>query len=114
MEVLVLEWIGWFSLIILLCYSSYPSKVKTLENKVKKLEFKLRGDNYKMSKIINELKGKRCNIETDEIIINETFNCTILDTDDEWIKFTYTDKKNNLITKILRIEEINSIELMNE
>jgi len=113
MEVHILEWMGWFAFTIILCYASYPGRVKKLEDKVKKLEIKQKGDK-KMSKIINELVGKQCKIKTEDEIINENFNCTVLDTDDEWIKFTYTDKKNNIMTKILRIEAIDSIDLKNE
>jgi len=107
---------GWFAFIIMLCYSSYPGKVNMLECKVKKMERKQRGDNY-MSKLINELVGKTCKIQTngDSIFdINTDVNCTVLDTDDEWIKFTYTDKKNNFKTKILRIDFIENIELNDE
>ena len=33
-----MEWVGFIALMILICYSSYPDKVKRLEAKVKKLE----------------------------------------------------------------------------
>lgn len=112
MEVYILEWMGWFVFIIILCYAAYPGKVKKLESKVKKLQIKQNGDK-KMSKIISDLIGKQCKIEAEDLILNENFNCTVLDSDDEWIKFTYTDKKNNIMTKILRIDAINSIELKN-
>ena len=35
-----MEWVGFIALMILICYSSYPDKVKRLEVKVKKLERK--------------------------------------------------------------------------
>lgn len=113
MEVHILEWMGWFVFIIVLCYASYPGRVRKLESKVKKLQIKEKGDKS-MSKIINELVGKRCKIETEELVINDNFNCTVLECDDEWIKISYTDKKNNVITKILRIDNIDSIELKSE
>ena len=34
------------------------------------------------------------------------------DTDDEWMKVRFTDKKNNQITKLLRIENIDEIEIL--
>ena len=34
-----------------------------------------------------------------------------LDADDEWMKICYTDKKNKQVTKLLRIEAIDEIEI---
>ncbi len=33
-----MEWLGVFAFIMIMCYSSYPDKVKKLEAKVNKLE----------------------------------------------------------------------------
>ena len=113
---ILLEWIGWFSLIIILCYSSYPAKVKKLEKKVKILERNNKGD-FQMSKIISSLVGERCRIRTDEAL---SFNgsidivANVLDVDDEWIKFSFVDKKGATKVKILRIEAIDNIELVSE
>ena len=52
-----MEWFGIVALLLLLCYSAYPGKVKRLEMKVKRLEKKQRGVAY-MSKLINDLVGK--------------------------------------------------------
>ncbi|WP_461811283.1 arsenate reductase family protein [Faecalimonas sp.] len=49
-----MEWVGFIALALVLCYSSYPSKVNHLEAIVKRLERKQRGENA-MSKLINEL-----------------------------------------------------------
>ena len=110
-----LEWIGWFSLIIILCYSSYPDKVKKLEKKVKQLERNEKGD-FKMSKIISSLVGERCRIKTEEAFFNGAMDviANILDVDDEWIKISFTDKKGINKIKILRIESIDNIELISE
>lgn len=111
--VIVLDIIGWFCLMILLCYSSYPGKVKKLESKVKKLERKL-GGGSRMSNIIKSLIGNHCIIRTEDALIfsgNIELNCTVLDADDEWIKITFKDKKGMEKTKILRIDSIDSIEL---
>lgn len=112
-----MEWVGWFALIIVLCYSSYPGKVKKLERQVKRLKRRQEGDNN-MSKMINELIGKKCIIKTTDdaisLVGSDAIDCTVLDADDEWVKITYTDKKNNIRTKILRIEVIDNVELINE
>ena len=38
-------------------------------------------------------------------------SCMILDADDEWMKISYIDKKDKQITKLLRIEAIDEIEI---
>ena len=111
-----MEWVGWMCLIILLCYSSYPNKVKKLESKVTKLERKQKGESQ-MSKIITGLIGETCKIKTEEALFfadNTEVECKVIDADDEWIKFTYCDKKQNMKTKILRIDSIENIELITE
>ncbi|MDV4150062.1 hypothetical protein R0131_04350 [Clostridium sp. AL.422] len=111
-----MEWIGWISLIIILCYSSYPDKVKKLEKKVKLLERNEKGD-FEMSKIISSLVGEKCKIKCNETL---SFNgsldvvANVLDVDDEWIKISYVDKKGISKVKIVRIEVIDNIELISE
>lgn len=109
-----MEWAGWIALMILLFYSSYPKRVKRLERKVKKWRKQQGGST--MSKIIHDLIGKRCKIQTEEGLLagNGDFVCTVLEVDDEWIKYTYTEKKGNIKTKILRIDAIEKVELIAE
>lgn len=78
------------------------SKIRRLKRKLKKYE---KGVDD-MSKIINELVGKRCRLE----VYGEI---TVLDADDEWLKFEYTDKKGNKCVKIQRIDELTEIDLLN-
>lgn len=40
--------------------------------------------------------------------------CAVPDADDEWLKLTYADGKNSGKTKILRIDSIDNIELIDE
>ena len=103
------------SLIIILCYSSYPDKVKKLEKKVKLLERNENGD-LPMSKIILGLVGKKCKIQMEEkfLGIGTESIVDVLDTDDEWIKISFVDKKGNTRVQILRIETIKNIELVSE
>lgn len=110
-----MEYFGVFAFILVLAYSSYPGKVKQLEAKLKKLERKLKGENV-MSKLINELVGKECKIKSDDVLLlvgSDEMKCLVLDCDDEWIKVQYTDKKQNVITKLLRIENVDEVELLN-
>lgn len=111
-----MEMIGWLALVLILCYSAYPGRVRRLERKFKKIERRQEGD-VEMSKIINELIGKNCKIKAEDAFkLNGVtdVSCTVLDADDEWIKFTYTDKKGAFKTQILRIDSIDSVELLNE
>ena len=104
---------GFFSFMIILCYSSYPGKVKRLEKKVKKLQLKEKGEN-KMSKIISELVGKKCVITTTDalqFVGDSKVKCDVLDVDDEWIKISYTEKKGNTKVKIIRIDAIDGVEV---
>lgn len=111
-----MEWAGLVALVILLCYSSYPKRVKRLEAALKRLERKQRGEND-MSKLIHELVNTECKIKSDSLLQlsgSTEIKCFVLDTDDEWVKIRFTDKKNNQITKLLRIENIDEIEILNE
>ena len=107
-----MEWFGIIALILLLYYSAYPGKVKRLETKVKRLEKKQRGVAY-MSKLINDLVGKQCIIRSEFIFSfagKTELSCKIIDADDEWIKICYTEKKDKQVVKLMRIENIESIE----
>ena len=111
-----MEWIGLVALVIVLCYSSYPGKVKRLEATVKRLERKQRGDDS-MSKLISELKNKECMVKSDDALQwvgNAEIKCLVLDSDDEWIKIRFTNKKDKQITKLLRIENVDEIEVIEE
>ncbi len=79
-------------------------KIRKLKSKLKKYE-KGAAD---MSKIINELIGKKCKLG----ILGINGEVTVLDADDEWIKFEYTDKKGNKCVKIQPIDDISEIELL--
>lgn len=66
-----------------------------------------------MSRLISGLIGKKCNI----ITMNELgakITADVIETDDEWVKLKVTDKKNNIKTRIIRIDSINEIELTEE
>lgn len=107
-----MEWFGIVALLLILCYSAYPGKVKRLEAKVKQLEKKQRGVTY-MSKLINDLVGKQCIISSESIfsLAGKTeLSCKIIDADDEWIKICYTEKKDKQVVKLMRIENVDSIE----
>ncbi len=111
-----MEWFGLVALVLILCYSSYPGKVRRLEATIKRLERKQKGENC-MSKLISGLVNKQCKIKSDDamqLVGSTELMCFILDADDEWIKVRFTDKKGNQIIKLLRIENINEVEVIEE
>lgn len=109
-----MEYLGVIAFVLVMCYSSYPEKVKKLESKIKKLERELKGDKS-MSKILSELINKRCVLVSDDILqiaSRREVECIILDVDDEWIKFTFTDKKGIGKTQLIRIDSIERVNLI--
>ena len=104
-----MEWIGWVILIIIICYWPYRGKAKKLVSELKKL-IRNHKEETEISKILTELIGKDCMIETDCTV---DFQCTVMDIDDEWIKIMYMDKDVQKIM-VLRIESIGNIKLASE
>ena len=79
-------------------------KIKRLAEKIRRLENKINGGNG-MSKIIKDLIGMECTVESDELLEEK---CTVLDADEEWVKLTAHGRKKD-ITKIVRIDSIEAI-----
>lgn len=109
-------------IVILIFYSisnsenlkEYEKKIKLLKRKLRLAEGNTKGENI-MSKLISDIKGQKCLIKSEEVIFGkESVNveCEILDADDEWIKIRFKDKKDNLITQIIRIDILKSLELV--
>ncbi len=105
-----MEWLGLVCLGLILCYSSYPGRVKKLEHKVKLLS---RGKENKIMKLIKDLVGKKCIVVCDDIYETK-LTADMLDADDEWVKIRFTDKKGNTKTQIIRIDSIKSVELLED
>ncbi|WP_297636531.1 hypothetical protein [uncultured Clostridium sp.] len=111
-----MEYLGVVAFVCVMCYSSYPEKVKKLESKIKKFERELKGDKS-MSKILSELVNKRCILVSDDglqMVSKRDIECTILDIDDEWIKFIFTDKKGINKTQLIRIDSIERVSLIQD
>lgn len=108
-----MEYFGLVAFVLVMAYSSYPSKVKKLEKKLIAIKRNGKGENT-MSKLISDLKGSKCLIECEEVFFSDSTSveCDVIDCDDEWIKVRYKDKKGTEKVKIIRIENIESIELL--
>lgn len=67
-----------------------------------------------MAKMLVDLKGRDCMIKFEELpmgIASNRVKCNIIDVDEEWIKFTVTNKKGEKVTKITRLEKISEVEI---
>lgn len=110
-------WLGFLALAIVLCYMPNITKVTKLEQKVNKLRNsinKVKGEN-EMSKLIEELVGKKCSLKVDEswdLVGSGLLMCDIISADEEWVKLTYEDKKKNMHTALIRIDSIKGVEIM--
>lgn len=110
-----MEFFGFMAFILILFYSDYPSKTKRIERELKRLKRKIKGEN-EMSILLSELIGKSCEIKMEEDAISfgsSTLICTVLDLDDEWVKIRLRNQKDKLVEKLVRVENIESIELAN-
>lgn len=68
-----------------------------------------------MSKLLREWINQPCRITiTRELMGTVVWSCTVLDMDEEWVKVRFTDKKNKETLKLLRIENIEAVELIRE
>ena len=113
-----MEYLGVFAFVMVLCYMGLPGQVRQLESKVKKLNKmvsnNIKGENV-MSKLINDLVGKDCIVKSDaglELISNNEIECKILEADEDWLKIEYTEKKGDLVTMLLRIDDIERVEIL--
>lgn len=75
--------------------------------KLRRLKKKLKAKENNMAKLIDELIGKTCKIESHGIV-------KVISADDEWIKYAYTDKRGIEHVAIERIENIDSIEIISD
>lgn len=115
-----MEYFGVIAFIMVLFYSSLPSQVKHLESKFKKLSKTVsinnKGESI-MSKLLNDLVGKNCIIKSDvglEMFANDKIECKVLEADEDWLKIEYKEKKGNTITMLMRVDDIENVEILND
>ncbi|MCY7134797.1 aspartyl-tRNA synthetase [Streptococcus gordonii] len=61
-----------------------------------------------MSRFLKEMIGKKPMITSELIGTNDWL---VVDVDEDWVKLSKTDKKGQKKTKLMRIEDIRSVEL---
>ncbi len=103
-------WVLGFILFMIFFYSNGSKKIKKLENKIKKLERKEKG-NIDMSRLLQELIGKN------PTIVGQVFGTSlweVVDVDEEWVKLRHVDKNGKEKFKLQRIEDIQAVEFDGE
>ena len=91
---------------LLIFYASSEKKIKRLNKRIKRLEKQVKG-NQDMSRLLEELKGQTATV----LVSGVGFEYEILDIDEDWVKLTRVNHKQQRETKLVRIEDIQGIQL---
>lgn len=91
---------------LVIFYASTEKKIKRLNKRIKRLEKQVKG-NQDMSRILEELKGQTATVTVSGV----GFEYEILDIDEDWVKLTRVNHKQQRETKLVRIEDIQGIQL---
>lgn len=98
----------WFLLpMIFFFWLDSSSKLRRMQGRVKSIE-KYRKGEKTMSRFLKEMIGKKPMITSELIGTNDWL---VVDVDEDWVKLSKTDKKGQTRTKLMRIEDIRSVEL---
>ena len=103
-------WALGFVPLVIMYYIYHSQKVKKLENKIKRIERKEKG-NIEMSRLLQELIGKN------PTIVGQVFGTSlweVVDVDEEWVKLRSVDKEGKEKLKLQRIEDIQAVEFDGE
>ena len=98
-------WLSFIPLLFLI-YTGSEKKIKRLNKRIKGLEKQVNG-NKEMSRLLEELKGQTATVTVDGV----GFEYEIIDIDEDWVKLTRVNHKQQRETKLVRIEDIQGIQL---
>ena len=91
---------------LVIFYSSSEKKIKGLNRRIRRLEKQVKG-NQDMSRLLEELKG-----QTATVTVNGFgTEYEIVDIDEDWVKLTRVNNKQQSETKLVRIEDIQGVQL---
>ena len=91
---------------IVIFYASSEKKIKGLNRRIRRLEKQVKG-NKEMSRLLEELKG-----QTVTVTVNGFgAEYEIMDIDEDWVKLSRDRIKQQRETKLVRIEDIQGIQL---
>ena len=91
---------------LIMVYVSSEKKIKRLNKRIRRLEKQVKG-NQDMSRLLVELKGQTATV----LVSGVGFEYEILDIDEDWVKLSRENKKKEKETKLVRIEDIQGIQL---
>ena len=101
-----MEWFGFFIMVSFLFLSRKDKEIKRLRQRIKRVERKIKGEN-EMSRLLEELKGQKAMIMVENVGLEHE----IVDVDEDWVKLTRADNKGNVTTKLVRVDDIQSVKL---
>ena len=84
------------------------NKLMRMQGRIKSLERNRKGEKT-MSRFLKEMIGKKPTIKGELSEIKDWF---VMDVDEDWVKLSKTNKKGQKETKLMRIEDIRSVELL--
>ena len=91
---------------LLIVYASSEKKIKGLNRRIRRLEKQVKG-NQDMSRLLEELKGQTATVTVDGF----GSNWKIVDFDEDWVKLSREINKQHRETKLVRIEDIQGVQL---
>ncbi|WP_313965430.1 hypothetical protein [uncultured Streptococcus sp.] len=91
---------------LVIFYTSSEKKIKRLNKRIKRLEKQVKG-NQDMSRLLEELKGQKATVT----VSGFGTEYEIMDIDEDWVKLSRENKKKEKETKLVRIEDIQGIQL---
>ena len=98
-------WILFIPFLVII-YASSEKKIKRLNKRIRRLEKQVKG-NQDMSRLLEELKGQTATV----LVSGVGFEYEILDIDEDWVKLSRENKKKEKETKLVRIEDIQDVQL---
>ena len=98
-------WILFIPFLVII-YASSGKKIKRLNKRIRRLEKQVKG-NQDMSRLLEELKGQTVTV----LVSGVGFEYEILDIDEDWVKLSCENKKKEKETQLVRIEDIQGIQL---
>ena len=98
-------WLSFIPLLFLI-YTGSEKKIKRLNRRIRRLEKQLKGS-QEMSRLLEELKGQTATVTVDGV----GFEYEIIDIDEDWVKLSRDTIKQQRETKLVRIEDIQGIQL---
>ena len=87
---------------LVMFYTSSEKKIKRLNKREKQVK-----GNQDMSRLLEELKGQTVTV----LVSGVGFEYEILDIDEDWVKLSRENRKKEKETKLVRIEDIQGIQL---